>query len=991
MVAFALLCACGRPPGPPGQLAGVLQAPLSTTGADGTTYRLAKGAFEISGPKAAVFNAEDYLSREFVEIVLPPGDYTLLLRTGWQLERHDGAGATSVPSAALTSSNPTSFSIAAGGTSTVSLQFEVENAGGSLVVTLEVNPGRGDGGGDASSEPDGSGSECDAETGPRDSGASPDANGFEDAGSPDAGSTDHPGAGYSLGGSITGLNSSGLVLASAGEPDLTVPSGASSFVFSEMLAPGSSFSVTVKTQPAGLSCSILGGSGTAGMADVLSIAVNCRGWKQVARGGNFTVGIKTDGTLWAWGENDTGQFGDGMAIQWISSPCQIGTETDWASVAAGDRHVLAVKADKTLWAWGDNSCGQLGDGTTASRSLPSQVGSDSDWASAASGDCYAVALKTDGTLWTWGINNHGQLGDGTSTSRPLPSQVGADSDWASVATGFAVTVAIKADGTLWAWGLNDSGQLGDGTNTDSALPKQVGTDSDWAGAEGGISQVIAIKTDGTLWGWGSNFYGELGGGTTNPIMRPSQVGVDSDWASARLGVDCILALKTDGTLWSWGNNNAAQLGDGTTAPHSVPSRVGTEGNWARLVESGTMAIKTDGTLWSWGFDDNGTLGLGRSLFYPNPEQIGADTKWVDAAAGDTHSAAITAEGTLWTWGWNSDGQLGNGTTSPQSTPRQVGRGSDWASVMAAGSHTVAIKKDGSLWAWGRSGFQDGDAASTVQVAPTQIGADGDWTSAAVGSGVSAIKSDGTLWHVGPGMPATSCCYSGFSCSWNGINCLAGQCCSYLTGISLPKRIGNDANWVSVASGASFFAIKSNGTLWGWGENFWGQLGDGSRIDKFELEQIGADANWAVVAETQASSGRSYSTAIKWDGTLWNWGLRVVGNPIISVPAQVGTDADWASVTSGVSHSMVLKLDGTLWGMGENGSGELGIGTNIAVSDPVQVGVESSWYKVAAGGAHTIAIKRDGTLWAWGDSSWGQLGNGFSEFVTEPKQVGSGTP
>jgi alpha-tubulin suppressor-like RCC1 family protein len=306
-----------------------------------------------------------------------------------------------------------------------------------------------------------------------------------------------------------------------------------------------------------------------------------KGTAPVASHFMHTVAVKTDGTLWAWGVNESGQLGVGTTTVCTGEPCSASpvlVGNGFASVAAGLEHTVAVKTDGTLWAWGDNAAGQLGVGTTTICSYqgcstsPVQVGSG--FASVAAGDYYTVAVKTDGTLWGWGSNYLGQLGDGTTTPRPSPVQVG--SGFASVAAGRQHTVAMKTDGTLWAWGDNAAGQLGVGTTTIcsyqgpcSTSPVQVG--SGFADYAAGGGHTVAVKTDGTLWAWGGNGYGQLGDGTTTP--RPSPVQVGSGFASVAAGSDHTVAVKTDGTLWAWGNNQHGELGDGTTTERHSPVRI----------------------------------------------------------------------------------------------------------------------------------------------------------------------------------------------------------------------------------------------------------------------------------------------------------------------------------------------------------------------------------------------------------------------------------
>jgi alpha-tubulin suppressor-like RCC1 family protein len=252
-------------------------------------------------------------------------------------------------------------------------------------------------------------------------------------------------------------------------------------------------------------------------------------WRQVACGCFFTVAVKTDGTLWAWGHNMLGELGDGTTIS-RTLPVPVGSATNWKQIACGGYHSLAVQTDGTLWAWGWNYYGQLGDGTTAiSKTSPAQVGSLNTWQQVACGGAHTVAVRTDHTLWAWGWNIVGQLGDGTTITRTSPVPVGSATNWQQVACGDFYTVAVQTDHTLWDWGYNYYGQLGDGTTVDKWSPVQI-AGTTWAQvagggdpAGGGGSHTLAVKTDGTLWAWGSNISGQLGDGTAVQRYSPVQV------------------------------------------------------------------------------------------------------------------------------------------------------------------------------------------------------------------------------------------------------------------------------------------------------------------------------------------------------------------------------------------------------------------------------------------------------------------------------------
>lgn len=351
----------------------------------------------------------------------------------------------------------------------------------------------------------------------------------------------------------------------------------------------------------------------------------------------------------------------------------------WQTISAGSSHTATIASNGTIWAWGSNYYGEIGDGTNSNKNVPTASGSTSGWQSIVAGGMVTFAIKTDGTLWAAGMNTAGQLGDGTMVNRNILTRIGTDTNWKTISThkstDFTHTLAIKNNGTLWAWGENAEGQLGNGTYTNIMLPTMIGSDNNWQSVSTGYKCTAAIKTNGTLWTWGYNSYGILGDGSTASNRNtPVQIGNDTDWRMVSLGSSFMLAIKNNGTLWASGYNVVGQLGDGTYTNRNTILQIGTDTNWVSVSAGGShsLALKGDGTLWAWGNKIYGQLGMGAPGEHANiitPTQVGTDTDWKIVSAGARHSLAQKIDGSLWAWGANEYGQQGNG--APNAVPTNV--------------------------------------------------------------------------------------------------------------------------------------------------------------------------------------------------------------------------------------------------------------------------------------------------------------------------------
>jgi alpha-tubulin suppressor-like RCC1 family protein len=388
-------------------------------------------------------------------------------------------------------------------------------------------------------------------------------------------------------------------------------------------------------------------------------------------------------------ENARGHAGD---VNGDGHPDFIGT-TPGSGTTQPKVFVSLGPAKKTLWAWGYNHYGQLGNGNTDDQHSPTPIGSDNDWVEIATGSHHSLALKSDGSLWAWGNSHYGQLGNGNTDDQHSPTPIGSDNDWVSVAGGYYHSLGLKSDGSLWVWGLNYFGQLGIGNTDDQHSPTPIGSDNDWVSVAGGYYHSLGLKSDGSLWAWGYNYHGQLGIGNTDDQHSPTPIGSDNDWVEIATGSFHSLALKADRSLWAWGYNHYGQLGNGNTDDQHSPTPIGSDNDWVEIATGRdySLALKADGSLWVWGRNTYGQLGIGNTDDQHSPTPIGSDNDWVSVAGGYYHSLGLKSDGSLWAWGYNHYGQLGNGNTDDQHSPTPIGSDNDWVEIATGRDYSLALR------------------------------------------------------------------------------------------------------------------------------------------------------------------------------------------------------------------------------------------------------------------------------------------------------------
>lgn len=397
----------------------------------------------------------------------------------------------------------------------------------------------------------------------------------------------------------------------------------------------------------------------------------------------------------------------------------------------------------------------------------------------------AFVIKTDGTVWGWGSNNFGQLGDGTKEARSKPVKVIGLTDVIQIVSGSNTTIALRNDGTVWAWGWNVYGELGNGTASTKEVqytPIQIS----------GLTEIVAIgqndtfthagfyaiKQDGTLWSWGcqaKNIWGDSGNCpfTASPHLA-SQISEFSDVINFQSGggtiagesINSNYVLESDGTVWSWGSNFSGQLGDGTNSdtilPHGItgldrdiPEPVaGLSGveQIAVVVQAGgvnVFALKKDGTVWGWGNNVFGQLGTGMTTTtVDKPTQVSELTGIIKISVDTFNTLALRNDGTVWAWGsYNLYGAIGVGTGTSTVTPVQLVDLHDIVDIQTNGLASYALKGDGTIWGWGSGPLKAGGGAEAKYLTPIQICNLPGITNIVFGLDFlpHLIRNDGTVW------------------------------------------------------------------------------------------------------------------------------------------------------------------------------------------------------------------------------------------------------
>jgi alpha-tubulin suppressor-like RCC1 family protein len=788
---------------------------------------------------------------------------------------------------------------------------------------------------------------------------------------------------YTLGGIVAGLEGKGLVLQNNGGDDLEI-SDNGEFTFNTSLADGADYNVSVVAQPVAPDqvCSVTNGTGTVTGAKVTNIAVSCVSLT-TASIDSFSV------------SSELVSSGDEITLSWTTrgaTSCTI----NHGVVQAEPAGMGAVSASVSNTTEFTLTC--EGTGQPVSSNPVTVYVTDTDWVKVTAKVLNTCALKRDGRLFCWGGTQEKLA---RLVSVPTQEETEAN-DWIDVSVGGEFICAIKSDGRLFCWKNWDSTPTPWSWNWDPTPSQELTEATDWNSVSSGGSHTCAVKSDGSLFCWGANISGQLGNDSTaDSSVAQQESTAATDWAEVSSGNASTCAIKSDGRLFCWGYNIDGQLGNGSDQDSHVPVQESTAAaDWAQVSVGSihTCAVKTDGRLFCWGANSNGQLGTNSNedSLIPVQEYTSA-TDWAEVSTGDRHTCGLKNDGRIFCWGGAyRSGELGSEVTFTSfELLQEKTLSTDWTQLSLGSSHTCALKDDGRVFCWGEPDKCGNNVTSKTILSLQDEWGEADWAQVSVGYSLGfeyacAVKNDGRLFCWGTGH--------------------TGQLgAGSIVISSLPVQEYTAASdWFQVSAGAEHAcAVKSDGRLFCWGSNSYGQLGNGSNQDSpVPVQEYTSASDWK-----QVSAGSSHTCALKDNGRIFCWGsgdsgeLGNASNSDSSVPVPESTNAtNWVQVSAGPNETRAVKTDGRLFGWGYSvinvsSNDNVPVEDRTAATDWIQIFTEcglkkdgrifclgplgndssgffykwvqeettaSDWVDVSNVSNRTCAIKADGRLYCWGD-------------------------
>ena len=705
----------------------------------------------------------------------------------------------------------------------------------------------------------------------------------------------------------------------------------------------------------------------------------------------------------------TGSFVLEPGLGISGTPTLTATKVTYTSISSGADHSCAVTSVGTAHCWGANERGQLGDGTSVSRSEPVLVGGELVWVSLTAGSQFTCGVTTSAKGYCWGANDGGQLGDSTLIDRSSPVAVTSAASWASVTAGTAHACGVTASstgsvaGVAYCWGRNSDGQVGDGTTTGRIMPTAVSTGLLWAAVSAGFDHTCGLTAtvSGTLEGtarcWGANQSGQLGDGTISSRSVPTTVSTSLTLKGISAGYRHTCAVTGSSTFSvaglakCWGLNANGQLGDGTTSDSTSPMSVAGSITWSAVVSGGTSTgshscgIAQSGAAYCWGTNPLGQVGDTTTTSRTAPTVVAGLLTWQSISVGASHTCAITTGLVPNCWGKNETGQLGVGFSAIRPLPADISGGFTWTTLSVGDLHSCGIVGSGVAYCWGdNASGQLGDGTATSRTVPTRV-------------------LGGLTWKAISAGYAHTCglTLSGIAYCW-GAN-LEGQIGDGTIGAGngrqAPTLVAGLLSWATISAASAHSCGTTTASIaYCWGGNSDGQLGDGGTTRGTAPVAVSPLSGQASSTWTTVRAGGSHTCGVTSGTVAACWGANADGqlgdgtivsrtSPAPVVVTSIGSQPMWTSVSAGGSHSCGLTTGSTAYCWGANGSSQLGDGTPQSKLSPTVV--RSSMSRVDAGQVTTCGVTTSGAASCWGGNASGQIGNGTQVTANTPATVFTG--